>query len=103
MPSITPGISYIDLNFCDTAKAIATGVQTSDAGVALVDPGPSSCIQTLRSELARQGIDVKDIESILLTHIHLDHAGATGLLVKDNPHIKVFVHEKGAPHVIDPT
>ena len=103
VPSIASDISYIDLNFCNSPSAIATGVYTSDAGVALIDPGPGSCVETLRAELARQGVGVKDIESILLTHIHLDHAGATGLLVQDNPKIKVFVHEKGAPHVIDPT
>ena len=103
MPSVASGVSYIDLNFCDTPRTIATGVYTSDAGVALIDPGPGSCIDTLRADLARQGIAVKDIQSILLTHIHLDHAGATGLLVKDNPAIRVLVHEKGAPHVADPS
>jgi glyoxylase-like metal-dependent hydrolase (beta-lactamase superfamily II) len=100
---VASGISYIDLNFCGTAKAIATGVQTSAHGVALVDPGPGSCVETLRAGLGAQGIGVGDIESILLTHIHLDHAGVTGLLVKENPRIKVYVHEKGAPHVIDPS
>ena len=103
MPSITRDISYIDLNFCDTPKAIATGVYTSDAGVALVDPGPGSCIETLKSTLAAGGIGMRDVESVLITHIHLDHAGATGLLVRENPRIKVFVHEKGAPHMIDPS
>ena len=103
MPSLTRDISYVDLLFCNTPKAIATGVYTSDAGVALVDPGPGSCIDTLTSLLSAQGIGVRDIESILITHIHLDHAGATGLLVRDNPRIKVYVHEKGAPHVIDPS
>ena len=103
VPSIASGISFIDLNFCDTPRAIATGVYTSDTGVALIDPGPGSCVDALRADLARQGIAFKDIRSILLTHIHLDHAGATGLLVRDNPAIKVFVHEKGAPHVIDPS
>jgi glyoxylase-like metal-dependent hydrolase (beta-lactamase superfamily II) len=103
MPSIARDISYIDLNFCDTPKAIATGVYMSDAGVVLVDPGPGSCIDRLTSVLKEQGIGVSDIESVLITHIHLDHAGATGLLVRDNPRIKVFVHEKGAPHMIDPS
>ena len=103
MPSIATDISYIDLNFCDTPKAIATGVYGGDAGAVLIDPGPGSCIDTLRSSLAAQGIGVRDIESILITHIHLDHSGATGLLVRDNPRIRVFVHEKGAPHVIDPS
>jgi glyoxylase-like metal-dependent hydrolase (beta-lactamase superfamily II) len=101
--SIATDISYIDLNFCDTPKAIATGVYAGDAGAVLIDPGPGSCIDTLRSSLTAQGIGVRDIESILITHIHLDHAGATGLLVRDNPRIRVFVHEKGAPHVIDPS
>jgi glyoxylase-like metal-dependent hydrolase (beta-lactamase superfamily II) len=103
VPSIATDISYIDLNFCDTPKSIATGVYAGDAGVVLVDPGPGSCIDTLRLSLAAQGIAAGDIDSILITHIHLDHAGATGLLVRDNPRIRVFVHEKGAPHVIDPS
>ena len=103
MPSIASDISYIDLNFCDTPKAIATGVYASDAGAVLIDPGPGSCIDTLRSLLTAQGIGVGDIDSVLLTHIHLDHAGAAGLLVRDNPRIRVFVHEKGAPHVVDPS
>ncbi len=103
MPSIEPGISYIDLNFCGTPHAIATGAYITGAGVTLIDPGPGSCVDTLRGELARQGIGINDIQTILLTHIHLDHAGATGLLVKENSKISVFVHEKGAPHVIDPS
>jgi glyoxylase-like metal-dependent hydrolase (beta-lactamase superfamily II) len=103
VPFIVSDISYVDLNFCNTPKAIATGVYGSDPGVVLVDPGPGSCIDTLRAMLNAQGIRVSDIQSILLTHIHLDHAGATGLLVEENPKIRVFVHEKGAPHVIDPS
>jgi glyoxylase-like metal-dependent hydrolase (beta-lactamase superfamily II) len=103
VPSIAADISYIDLNFCETAKAIATGVYASDGGAVLIDPGPGSCVDTLRSSLSGQGIGVADIDAILLTHIHLDHAGATGLLVRDNPRIRVFVHEKGAPHIVDPS
>ena len=103
MPFIVSDISYVDLNFCGTPKAIATGVYGGDAGVVLVDPGPGSCIDTLTGLLKAQGIRVSDIQTILITHIHLDHAGATGLLVRDNPKIRVYVHEKGAPHVIDPS
>jgi glyoxylase-like metal-dependent hydrolase (beta-lactamase superfamily II) len=103
VPSIATGLSYIDLNFCETPKSIATGVYASTDGVALVDPGPGACVDTLRAKLKAQGIGASDITSILLTHIHLDHAGGTGLLVRDNPRVKVFVHEKGAPHVIDPS
>jgi len=103
VPFIVSDISYVDLNFCNTPKAIATGVYGSDPGVVLVDPGPGSCIDTLRALLKAQGIRVADIQAVLLTHIHLDHAGGTGLLVEENPKIRVFVHEKGAPHVVDPS
>jgi len=102
VPFIISDIAYVDLNFQNTSKAIATGVYGGDA-VVLVDPGPGSCIDTLTGLLQAQGIAVRDIQSILITHIHLDHAGATGLLVQENPKIQVFVHEKGAPHVIDPS
>ena len=103
MPFIISDVSYVDLHFQNTAKAIATGVYGGDGGIVLVDPGPGSCIDTLTGMLKAQGIRVSDIQSILITHIHLDHAGATGLLVQENPRIRVFVHEKGAPHVVDPS
>ena len=48
-------------------------------------------------------MSVADIEAILLTHIHLDHAGATGTLLRENPKIRVYVHERGAPHRVDPS
>ena len=63
---------------------------------ALIDPGPSSSIETV---LAAMG---GEPEAVLLTHIHLDHAGATGTLVKRFPDLRVYVHEVGAPHLIDP-
>ena len=56
----------------------------------------------LRRELERAGIAMADVTSLLLTHIHLDHAGATGTLVRENPRLRVYVHEKGAPHMVDP-
>lgn len=67
-------------------------------GTVLVDPGPECCAATLVEAL---GDAVPD--AILLTHIHLDHAGATGALVRRWPHVKVVVHERGAPHVADPS
>src|SRR4029453_11667637 len=56
----------------------------------------------LKAALRRKGIGLGDVRQILLTHIHLDHAGVTGTLVRENPAIRVFVHERGAPHMADP-
>ena len=102
MDTITRGINYTDLNFQGRQRVIATAVIQSASGVTLVDPGPTSCLETLRAALGDQGIGVGDITTLLLTHIHLDHAGATGSLVRDNPEITVYVHERGAPHMVDP-
>jgi len=68
-----------------------------DLGGAIVDPGPESRIETLLAGLSQ------DPRALLLTHIHLDHAGATGALVERFPDLEVYVHARGAPHLIDPT
>lgn len=102
MQILSRGISYTDLRFQDCARVIATAVLQSVQGVALVDPGPTSCLATLEATLATHGIAVSDLRTILLTHIHLDHAGATGTLVRENQAIQVYVHERGARHMIDP-
>jgi glyoxylase-like metal-dependent hydrolase (beta-lactamase superfamily II) len=67
-------------------------------GDVLIDPGPSSCLGTLLPALGESRP-----RAILLTHIHLDHAGATGSLVQRWPEVEVYVHERGARHMIDPT
>jgi len=102
MISLAAGIDYLDLNFLGFPNIIATAVMQGPDGVALIDPGPATSLETLRSALTRGGISIADVRQILLTHIHLDHAGATGTLVKGNPSIEVFVHERGAPHLADP-
>jgi len=103
METLAAGISYVDLKFRDTPRIIATAVLQGPAGVALLDPGPTSTLPTLFGELGRSGIGVGDLTAIVLTHIHLDHAGATGTLLRQNPKLRVYVHEKGAPHLVDPT
>jgi glyoxylase-like metal-dependent hydrolase (beta-lactamase superfamily II) len=66
-------------------------------GEALVDPGPESSLDTLLAALGEERP-----RALLLTHIHLDHAAATGALVRRWPDLEVYVHERGAPHLIDP-
>jgi glyoxylase-like metal-dependent hydrolase (beta-lactamase superfamily II) len=102
MDTLAAGISYFDLEFMNRPRVIASAVLHGTGGVAIVDPGPSSTLPVFRRELAASGIAVADLTAILLTHIHLDHAGATGTLIRENPAIKVYVHERGAPHMIDP-
>jgi glyoxylase-like metal-dependent hydrolase (beta-lactamase superfamily II) len=68
-----------------------------EVGDVLVDPGPTSCVDTLLREL-----DGREPRALLLTHIHLDHAGATGTLAERWPDLEIYVHERGAPHLIDP-
>jgi glyoxylase-like metal-dependent hydrolase (beta-lactamase superfamily II) len=103
MSTLATGLDYIDLNFLGYPEIIATAVLQSAAGVALIDPGPSTTLENLRAALQRKGIAIADVRQLLLTHIHLDHAGVTGTLVRENPAIEVFVHERGAPHMIDPS
>jgi glyoxylase-like metal-dependent hydrolase (beta-lactamase superfamily II) len=68
-----------------------------DLGGAIVDPGPESRIETLLGGLTEEP------RTLLLTHIHLDHAGAAGALVERFPDLEVWVHARGAPHLVDPT
>jgi len=103
MSTLASGIDYIDLNFLGNPEIIATVVLQGGSGVALIDPGPSTTLENLRAALERKGIAVADVRQLLLTHIHLDHAGVTGTLVRENPAIEVFVHARGAPHMIDPS
>src|SRR6266487_4124583 len=103
MITLAAGLDYIDLNFLGVREIIATAVLHGSAGVALIDPGPSTTVEGLKQSLRRKGTSLDDVRQILLTHIHLDHAGATGSLVRENPRIDVFVHERGAPHMIEPS
>jgi glyoxylase-like metal-dependent hydrolase (beta-lactamase superfamily II) len=70
---------------------------------ALVDCGPSSSIDALESGLAMHGLTVGDLRHLLLTHIHLDHAGAAGVLSRLNGQLTIHVSEVGAPHLVDPS
>ena len=69
---------------------------------AIVDPGPSTSLNGLEDGLAELGVGLSDIGHVLLTHVHLDHAGGTGHLVSRFPHLQVHVHADGAPHMADP-
>ena len=96
-------ITTLDNLWMGRPHTIAAALLESDGHRAIIDPGPGSTIETLRQSLHARGLSVADLDAILLTHIHLDHAGATGALVRENPRLTVYVHSKGAPHMIDPS
>ena len=96
-------ITTLDDNWMGRPKSIGTALLESDGHRAIVDPGPGSTLDTLKKQLRARGASVSDLDAILLTHIHLDHAGASGALVRENPKLAVYVHRLGAPHMIDPS
>ncbi|MGE0042552.1 MAG: MBL fold metallo-hydrolase [Vicinamibacterales bacterium] len=95
-------MTFIDLNFRGHQRVIASAVLQGPDGIALVDPGPTSCLPALEAGLAGLGLGLGDVRALLLTHIHLDHAGAAGTIVSRVPGVEVYVHERGAPHMVDP-
>jgi glyoxylase-like metal-dependent hydrolase (beta-lactamase superfamily II) len=92
----------IDLQFQGRGGVIATAVLEGPSGVALIDPGPTSTLHALESGLQAHGHALEDVKAVLLTHIHLDHAGASGTLAARLPGVPVYVHEHGARHMADP-
>src|SRR3954471_9755299 len=102
MPALASGLDYVDLTFLGRPEIVATAILHGAAGVALVDPGPTTTIPNLTTALSRKGIRFEDVRQILVTHIHLDHSGGAGSIVEKYPHIEVVVHERGAAHLADP-
>jgi len=102
MPPLASGLDFVDLTFLGRPQIIATAILHGTAGVALIDPGPSTTLDHLTTALTRKGIRFEDVRQILVTHIHLDHSGSVGSIVEKFPHIDVVVHQRGAPHLADP-
>jgi glyoxylase-like metal-dependent hydrolase (beta-lactamase superfamily II) len=92
----------IDLQH-QTERVVAVYLVETDDGLALFDCGPTPCIGALKAGLAARGLELTDLRHLLLSHIHLDHAGAAGTLVREHPALRVHVSEIGAPHVVDPS
>jgi glyoxylase-like metal-dependent hydrolase (beta-lactamase superfamily II) len=92
----------IDLHH-QTERVVGVYLVETDDGPALFDCGPSTCIAVLKAGLAERGHELTDVRHLLLSHIHLDHAGAAGALVREHPALQVHVSPVGAPHVVDPS
>jgi glyoxylase-like metal-dependent hydrolase (beta-lactamase superfamily II) len=92
----------IDLEHLGRKRVIGSYLLAGDEP-ALVDCAPASCLEQLRAGLSEHGLGVGELRHLVLTHIHLDHAGAAGSLVAENPGLLVHVSEVGAPHLVDPS
>lgn len=97
-----PEIVTLDLKFQNCPNAIASYLIPYQEGLVLIESGPGSTQVELVRKLDERGYSIREITHVLLTHIHLDHAGAAGWLAEQSG-AKVFVHQRGAPHMLDPS
>jgi len=93
-------IVTIDLHFQGKTQAIASYLIRQGDAVVLIESGPGSTLSALEAGLAKEGLSPRDITHVLLTHIHLDHAGAAGWLSRQGA--EIYVHPIGAPHLLNP-
>ena len=96
------GVLTLDTHHMGRTHVVASYVLFGDEP-AIVDPGPASTLPQIEAGLAQHDMSLADIKHVVLTHIHLDHAGATGGIVERNPSVQVHVHTRGASHLIDPS
>jgi glyoxylase-like metal-dependent hydrolase (beta-lactamase superfamily II) len=93
----------LDLLHLGHERVIGAYLLDTPEGPALFDCGPATCVPALKERLAERSLELTDVGHLLLSHIHLDHAGAAGVLVREHPQLKVHVSSIGAPHLVDPT
>src|SRR6185503_6218070 len=90
----------LDLNFKGRPHAIASYLIRHNDGAVLIESGPGSTLPALEEGLAKEGLSPRNVTHVLLTHIHLDHAGAAGWLARQGA--MIYVHRVGAPHMLYP-
>ena len=93
----------LDLRHLGHERVIGSYLLETEDGLALQDCGPTTCVPELKARLTERGLGLGNVRHLLLSHIHLDHAGAAGVLVREHPGLQVHVSEIGAPHLVDPS
>jgi glyoxylase-like metal-dependent hydrolase (beta-lactamase superfamily II) len=96
-------IEIVDLNFLGAEEIIASFLLLGEDSAAIVETGPTTCLDSLTGGLKEHGVASEDVDQVFLTHIHLDHAGASGHLAELLPNATFYVHEVGRPHLVDPS
>ncbi len=92
----------IDLGFQGWDQVVYAYLLTAPDELALIETGPTSTLPALRTGIKAAGFDPARLTKIFVSHIHLDHSGGAGAIVREQPDVQVFVHPVGAPHLIDP-
>ena len=100
---LEPDLWLLDLDFQGTPGVVAAYLITGRDGHTLVETGPGSTIGALERGVAAAGAQFDDITQLVITHIHLDHAGAAGALLRRLPAARLHLHPLGAAHMIDPS
>ena len=98
-----PDLWLLDLDFQGTPGVVACYLLTGPDGHTLLETGPGSTLGALERAVTAAGVRLDDVTQLVVTHIHLDHAGAAGSLLRRVPGARLFVHPAGAPHMIDPS
>jgi glyoxylase-like metal-dependent hydrolase (beta-lactamase superfamily II) len=93
----------IDLGFQGWDKVVHAYLLASPDELVLIETGPTATLPNLRAGIMAAGFDPAQLTKIFVSHIHLDHSGAAGVIVREQPEVEVFVHPVGMPHLIDPS
>lgn len=101
--SLGYGITQIDTGFVRPRFDSAYLVVSAEGRAAYIDTGPNSAVPRLLSALDARGIPPDAVDYLIVTHVHLDHAGGAGLLLSKLPNAKLVVHPRGARHLVDPS
>ena len=101
--TLSDGFETLDLEILGQREVIASALLQGAGGAAIVDPGPATTWPVLQALLKARGIGLDDVRAVLITHIHLDHAGVCGIASEAMPNAAFYVHARGAAHMIDPS
>lgn len=97
---VDDGVELLDLGFQGALGAIGSYLLAGDGEVALLEVGPGSTQNSLERMVGKTGYAMADVTRLIVTHIHLDHAGAAGSLMRDYPHLRLTLHEAAAPFLV---
>lgn len=100
---LEPDLWLLDLDFQGSPGVVAAYLITGPYGHTLIETGPGSTLPALERAVTATGARLGDVTQLLVTHIHLDHAGAAGSLLRRLPNARLFVHPVGAPHMVNPS